>query len=435
MEVIRKLASVREVGEIETIKGADRIEGIHVDGWTVVVKKNIFKKGDLGVFFEIDSILPPSEKYSFLESNKWRIRTVKMQNYLSQGLFLSFEELGLDKNDFKVGDDLTGILDVRKHQPKVKITSEVNAILKEFLPIPPTIERTSEERIQNDLKKLEYEYPVYETEKIDGTSFTVYYDEEEEKSVICSHHHIRTKFDGVSYELNTNTGDPIQITKSFLNVLNGIKITSENATNDFIQDRLEKIILSHEKKLETLELALELSKPVEEQSEGIKERLNDLVRTLNHSFVTTFEKNNLHSILKENKEIVIQGEIIGQQAGGTDYLDPLDNDFFVFNIKNKKGNTLWSLDDMLSFCEKYELTFVPVISRDKTLKEICNNDFNVLIEKVNEEMSTVNENVISEGRVIRSMNPKDRFSFKVISNNYLLKKEMLKERKRAMKEQ
>jgi len=54
----RKLASIQKVTEIFPITGADFIEGARVLGWEFVVKKGEFKAGDLGVFFEIDSILP-----------------------------------------------------------------------------------------------------------------------------------------------------------------------------------------------------------------------------------------------------------------------------------------------------------------------------------------------------------------------------------------
>ena len=57
----RKLVSVQYVHDVSPIPGANRIELAHVLGWQCVVKKGQFKKGDLGVYFEIDSFLPIRE--------------------------------------------------------------------------------------------------------------------------------------------------------------------------------------------------------------------------------------------------------------------------------------------------------------------------------------------------------------------------------------
>jgi len=46
----RKLATVRTVKNISKIEGADFIERCTVDGWDVIVKKDEFKEGDLGIF-------------------------------------------------------------------------------------------------------------------------------------------------------------------------------------------------------------------------------------------------------------------------------------------------------------------------------------------------------------------------------------------------
>lgn len=54
----RKLASIRRIADIQPIEGADAIVVATVDGWKVVVKKDEFKVGDLAVYIEIDSWVP-----------------------------------------------------------------------------------------------------------------------------------------------------------------------------------------------------------------------------------------------------------------------------------------------------------------------------------------------------------------------------------------
>lgn len=52
---MRKLASIRTVESVHPIEGADRIEMVKIDGWQVVSQKGNFKAGDKCVYFEIDS--------------------------------------------------------------------------------------------------------------------------------------------------------------------------------------------------------------------------------------------------------------------------------------------------------------------------------------------------------------------------------------------
>ena len=56
MNTERKLASIRIISDIQPIEGADMIELSIVDGWKVVVAKNVgHKVGDMVIYCEIDS--------------------------------------------------------------------------------------------------------------------------------------------------------------------------------------------------------------------------------------------------------------------------------------------------------------------------------------------------------------------------------------------
>lgn len=55
---MRKLASIRRIADIQPIEGADAIVVATVDGWKVVVKKDEFNVGDLALYLEIDSWVP-----------------------------------------------------------------------------------------------------------------------------------------------------------------------------------------------------------------------------------------------------------------------------------------------------------------------------------------------------------------------------------------
>ena len=95
---MRHLASIQRIWDVQPIDGADRLELARVLGWACVVNKGQFKKGDLGVYFEIDSFLPVRPEYEFLRASSYKktdimgegflIKTRKIKGVLSQGLLL-----------------------------------------------------------------------------------------------------------------------------------------------------------------------------------------------------------------------------------------------------------------------------------------------------------------------------------------------------------
>ena len=96
-EMMRKLASIRRIADLQPIPDADKIEVATVDGWKVVTQKGLYNVGDLVVFFEIDSWIP-NELAPFLSKDKEpreyngvkgeRLRTVKLRGQISQGLLM-----------------------------------------------------------------------------------------------------------------------------------------------------------------------------------------------------------------------------------------------------------------------------------------------------------------------------------------------------------
>lgn len=170
---MRKLASIQVVNEIRPIENADAIECVVILGWTVVAKKGEFKVGDKCVFFEIDSILPNEEKYSFLdykeEYNGYRLKTVRLRGQLSQGLALPINIFDIPE-DIEVGTDLTEQLKIRKYEPPVPEETGAKPSSRVW-----EIPKTDEERYQSNpalveaLKGKKY----YASVKLDGTSTTI----------------------------------------------------------------------------------------------------------------------------------------------------------------------------------------------------------------------------------------------------------------------
>lgn len=190
----RKLASIQSVLNITTIDGADAIETLSVLGWKCVAKKNEFKVGDLGVYFEVDSILPALPEFEFLKDRKYRIRTIKLKGQISQGLFMPLSILPVQKK-WKEDDDVTDILGVTKYDPEAELEKSNNPAVqknpfvkflmkfswyrKTFAPkrtkgFPSFARKTDEDRIQLFPRICQEEMgtPFVVNEKLDGQSAT-----------------------------------------------------------------------------------------------------------------------------------------------------------------------------------------------------------------------------------------------------------------------
>lgn len=198
----RKLASIQRIKAINPIEGADKIEVAQVLNWECVVSKGAYNVGDLVLYFEIDSLLPDIEAFSFLKGsswsqklNKYKISTHKFLNQISQGLVMSTEQLKVVFKQIRYsqvlesspnmipypdnilnpveGDDLTDALMIEKYEPPVS-----NGSLGEILNHEWYIPKTDEERIQVCAETVLPEYMKsepgdwYATIKLDGCSCT-----------------------------------------------------------------------------------------------------------------------------------------------------------------------------------------------------------------------------------------------------------------------
>lgn len=186
----RKLATIRRIKEILPIENADSLELAIVDGWKVVVRKNEFEVDDLVIYFEIDSWVPHNlapflskgkepRVYNGVEGE--RLKTVKLRGQISQGLILPIDQgtiemfLTITNGASPEGFDLTEQLNVQKWERE--IPANMRGTIKGNF--PSFLRKTDAERIQNlsdELKEFNYNRNSFVvTEKLDGTSFTCYY--------------------------------------------------------------------------------------------------------------------------------------------------------------------------------------------------------------------------------------------------------------------
>ena len=226
---MRKLVTFRTIDNITPIDGADKIECLHIGGWTIAEQKGKFYVGQRVFFFEEDSMLPLDHNY-FKSLAKhgitkrdgkeyFRIRAIKLRGQVSQGLVFPYDIFSINwksewDNDLEIprgdspyydpddctskaleiennGGDYSDYFGVIKYEPPIKFDMSG----AKLLPFPNDIPSTDQERIQNfepdSLNEIIANREEYiATEKLDGTSITIFAKIDKNgvlRTGVCSH--------------------------------------------------------------------------------------------------------------------------------------------------------------------------------------------------------------------------------------------------------
>jgi RNA ligase (TIGR02306 family) len=184
----RQLVSVETISAIDVIPDADMIVAAKIKGWTIVVKKDEFQVGDECVYFEIDSMLPlQDERFAFLASRGskdvdgvpyHRLKTARLRGVYSQGLALPVTAFDTDELDS---------LGIFKYEPPA-LTGQGD--LADVYP-DRLASRTRAERVQNVSgvwDQILAVGPWLPTEKIDGTSMSVF-KTDDGHVIVCGHNY------------------------------------------------------------------------------------------------------------------------------------------------------------------------------------------------------------------------------------------------------
>lgn len=378
-EFKRALAYIAIIDEIVPIPGYDRGEYARIKGWWVVVKKDEFKVGDKAVYFEVDSKVPATdERFAFLESRRYRIKTQKMCKVYSQGLALPVDVFPEVKNK-AVGTDVTQILNVtyaneedniRKSDTSDEIYKAmadrrkklfkkpwVKKIMKYKLGrkimffifgkkedkkggFPKWIVKTDEVRIENAPFYLENKDKWIKTEKLDGTSCT--------------------------YAVEKGQGNNYEFIVCSRNMRQASRTQATYHESNIYWELADKYNLE--------------------------------------KVLTKYAKINKYA------KVELQGEGVGKVQGNPYKLR--ENQFFAFNlvVNEKRLGTM----EMAQFCKENGLLTVPVISTEYILPNSMEE-----IKQEADGFSVINPKVKREGFVYRSMDGSK--SFKNVSREYLLK--------------
>lgn len=400
---MRKMVTIRKIIDVHPIPEADRIEVATVDGWNVVVKKDEFKKGDYVAYFEIDSWVP-HDIAPFLTKEGCqpkcyngilgqRLRTVKLRGQISQGLILPISIFANNEKTVDIfnnpkkylNEDVSSYLGVVKWEiPEVATKRHGDATNHGvgMSPFPGFIPKTDQERVQNLVEKFsgssnDIHNCVFEiTEKLDGTSCTIFLDEDNKLNV-CSR----------NYLLHHEGKDSVY----------GIV-----AKKYKFKEKLRRYNL-----LDNVKKFFHLTK-----------------------HIIPAKKNGMYNI-------AFQGEIVGPKIQNNKYkLNELM--FFVYDIYDIKKGEYLSPTRCRTVCEELGLNHVPVIETVYWFKPVNEESHESPLNcvekliKMADGYSLIGNNPtqLREGLVFKRDNGltdlfnikhTERFSFKAISNKFLLK--------------
>lgn len=404
----RELCYIAKVNKITPIEGADNIELAHVLGWTCIVKKDEFKEGDLGIYFEIDSKLPETEWSEFLANKHYKVKTMKLNKFkvISQGLLLPADALGWELTDtgqfagdeqiiktndnkdtyFAEGDFLTKYLNVtysveednkRKssgadkykrmagRHPKLFRNPVIKWIYqykwgKRLLFIffgkkkdgrnwPSEVKKTDEERIENRPWTLEDSEKIWiATEKIDGSSAT---------------YHLRR-------------GKGLKKPEFF--------ICSRNVVFD---------------------------NPNKEDKNFYKDTIGNIWQEIDAKYDMQDKLQTLLDARPSAEWVTLQGEIFGAGVQKRDY-GMKDHDIRAFNLIYSDCGRLPTLD-MKKELDNLGIKSVPIISEGMTLPNNI-DDLRAFVHSA----PSAEDGKIKEGIVFRSLDGAD--SFKCVDPEFLL---------------
>lgn len=357
---MRKLASIRQISDIQPIEGKDKIVLATIDGWHVIVKKDEFAVGDLCVYVEIDSVMPEKPEFEFLRKKDFRISTMKMAGVVSEGICFPVDFL--PNGHYEFGQDVTELMGVKQYEPTMDVGTPAE---KESKPeprypkwlmrfawfrklvlrgktlnrdFPSLVSKSDEQRIQNIPQVLNNRDKQWiPTEKIDGCSAT------------------------------------------YLLVRKKRKFPFKDKFVFYVCSRNYRI-------------------PVEDDSQYWK-----IARKYDIEWV-------LRQLINGREWVCFQGEIVGPKIQKNKY-HLLDHDFYLYNFIDEHGRYSSVIGEAVA--HKFEMKWVPLFD-STTLPETVDE-----VLKMAHGNSVINPDVLREGLVFRSIDGKD--SFKAVDPEFLIK--------------
>lgn len=177
-----KIASIEKLISVEPHPNADRLDLVKVLGFQCVTERGLHSAGDLIVYIQPDSVLPEDAAWaeSYRKYSPTRIKAVKLRGEWSEGIIVKLAQIpDLALLLPEEGYDVAELIGAKHYEPPLPQDLSAKGLL------PFGIPKTDEERWENITGRLPIGEVVDVTLKVDGQSWTAYYDVETDTFGIC----------------------------------------------------------------------------------------------------------------------------------------------------------------------------------------------------------------------------------------------------------
>jgi len=180
-----KIASIEKLISVEPHPNADRLDLVKVLGYQCVTERGLHKAGDVIIYIQPDSVLPEDAEWaeSYRKYSPKRIKAVKLRGEWSEGIIVKLSQIpalaALSRAEDRVGEDVAERIGATHYEPPLPQDLSAKGLL------PFGIPKTDEERWENMTDRLPIGEIVDVTLKVDGQSWTAYYDVETDTFGVC----------------------------------------------------------------------------------------------------------------------------------------------------------------------------------------------------------------------------------------------------------
>lgn len=367
---MRKLASIQQIAEICPIPDADAIEAVRVNDWWCVAKKGEFALNGLCVYHEIDSLLPIGGVYDFLASRGTRKSELEdgtiVEGYRLRTIRLKkqlSQGLALPISSFAVDGPSGNSLSFNVNTGVIGVGDDVTEILgvhKYELPMNAQLRGTARGNFPSFARKSDQE----RCQNIRREVWDAYV-----------------------------AGDEFQVT---------VKLDGSSMTTFKIGEALAE-------------------KYGTEPRFGVCSRNLELKETEGNAFWELARRDNIENKIDSIFNVVVQGELISPTVQGN-FEGVSRPDFYVYNIFDIEQQAWLQPVKTRAICQTWGLNHVPILHEQITLKDLFPDATqDTIIQQLLDyaDGPSAFGGKFREGIVFKRMDGK--FSFKAISNKYLLK--------------
>jgi len=353
---MRDLAMITKIQDISPIEGKDRIELATVENYPVIVQKGEYKVGGLVVYVFYDTVLPQKPEFEFLRARCWSelYQGMRIKNMKMAGVFSSGIIFPLSilplNTKIKEGAGVAYELGVVKYNPE---EMKEKKIPTKHSKLYKYFMRFYWFRLLTRKKKPQRTYPIT-VSKSDEVNIEAIYNYLQEKHPVAKYY-VTEKMEG----------------QAFTGMLYG--------------KRRKYLIFSH-----------------------------NTIRDGNGNWGKVSTKYGIEKELRKEKEnYAIQGEICGPGIQRNVY-SFTELKLFVYKVTNTKTGEALGYRRLRLFCDKHNLTFVPILKEDVVLPTTLDETI-----KSATGFSVYGTKVLREGLVWRSVTDQ-HVGFKSKSREYAM---------------